>query len=276
MKNPVVFLLLLTAAAPAMTVEELALAPEGPGWAAEVQEVGLIELVAGLERIADDETLTAVQRLERLGRFAGLEVGVDALLQLSGDGLPILALSEGLPENLGTLLRFYPRVGEEARERLLVALFLGMEQVRDELRSLAEGGDASAPTAACILYDLVGELHVDGLVRALSVEGQLATVGVLGLQSAGEKAYPALVAAVRERQPGALGYSPVIFSAGGQYAVNFLDDFLKSPDLEVRRVAILVISRFSGKDYSYMLEYEPEAADYIREGLPVPPELRED
>ncbi|HDR06840.1 MAG TPA: hypothetical protein ENN88_04320, partial [Candidatus Coatesbacteria bacterium] len=107
MKNPVVFLLLLTAAAPAMTVEELALAPEGPGWAAEVQEVGLIELVAGLERIADDETLTAVQRLERLGRFAGLEVGVDALLQLSGDGLPILALSEGLPENLGTLLRFY-------------------------------------------------------------------------------------------------------------------------------------------------------------------------
>ena len=201
---------------------------------------------------------------------------MDALLRVSGDGLPILALAEGLPGNLDLLLEFYPRVEDEDRERLLVALYLGLDGIRDELRDCARSGDDESAPAACVLYDLEGEVHVEGLVRALSIEGQPAMVSVLGLQSAGEEAYPALVSAVRERRPGALSYAPAIFSAGGQFGVNFLDDYLQSPDLEVRRVAILVISKFTGKDYSYMLDYEPEAKDYIREGLPVPPELQGD
>jgi len=277
MKYLLLIVSLLPLAAAAVTVEELAVEPDGSDWAARVEDFGLIELVAGLGRIADDITLSAGERLDRLSRFAALEIGVDALLRVPGDGLPVLALAEGLPGNLDLLLAFYRwGVEDEARERLLVALYLGLDGIRDELRDCARSGDAESAPAACVLFDLVGEAHVDGLVRALSLEGQPVMVSVLGLQSSGEEAYPALVSAVRERLPGALAYAPVIFSAGGQFGVNFLDDYLQSPDLEVRRVAILVISGFTGKDYSYMLDYEPEAKDYIREGLPVPPELRED
>ena len=275
MKYPLVMLLVPLAAA-AVTVEELAVEPDCHDWAARVEEVGLTALVAGLGRITDDVSLSAGERLDRLSRFAGQEIGVDALLRVSGDGLPVLALAEGLPGNLRLLMAFYKRVeDDEARERLLVALYLGLDGICEELQTLAESDDAESAPAACVLFDLEGEVHVDGLVRALSLEGQPATVSVLGLQSAGEEAYPALVTAVRERQVGALAYAPVIFSAGGQFGVNFLDDYLQSPDLEVRRVAILVISEFTGKDYSYMLDYEPEAKDYIREGLPVPPELQD-
>jgi hypothetical protein len=275
MKYPLVILLLPLAVA-AATVEDLAVEPDGPDWAARVEQVGLTDLVAGLGRIADDASLTAGERLERLARFAALEIGVDALLRLSGDGLPVLALAEGLPGNLRLLLDFYLRSEDEARERLLVALYMDMDGIRDELRTLAQSDDDESAPAACVLFDLEGEVQVDGLVRALALEGQPAMVSVLGLQSAGEEAYPAIVAAVRERRPGAVSYAPVIFSAGGQFGVNFLDDYLHSPDIEVRRVAILVISGFTGTDYSYMMDYEPEAKDYIREGLPVPPELRED
>jgi len=275
MRYPLVMLLVPLAAA-AVTVEELAVEPDCHDWAARVEEVGLTALVAGLGRITDDVSLSAGERLDRLSRFAGQEIGVDALLRVSGDGLPVLALAEGLPGNLRLLMAFYKRVeDDEARERLLVALYLGLDGICEELQTLAESDDAESAPAACVLFDLEGEVHVDGLVRALSLEGQPATVSVLGLQSAGEEAYPALVTAVRERQVGALAYAPVIFSAGGQFGVNFLDDYLQSPDLEVRRVAILVISEFTGKDYSYMLDYEPEAKDYIREGLPVPPELQD-
>jgi hypothetical protein len=276
MKYAHVIAFLLPFAAAAVTVEELAAEPDGPDWAARVEEVGLSELAAGLGRIAADDSLSASERLDRLARFARLEVGVDALLCVTDDGLPILALAEGLPGNLVTLLNFYHRVSDEARERLLVALYMGMELIRDELRSLAAGGDLLAPQAACVLFDLEGEVHVEALVRALSLEGQPAMVAVLGLESAEEEAYPALIAAVRERRAGAVSFAPAIFSAGGQYGVNYLDDYLESPDIEVRRVAILVISEFSGKDYSYMLDYEPKARDYVREGLPVPPELQED
>ncbi|HUT98222.1 MAG TPA: hypothetical protein VM054_04020 [bacterium] len=276
MKYPLVILLLPLAAA-AVTVEELAVEPDSPDWAGRVEEVGLIELVAGLERIADDITLSAGARLDRLSRFADQEIGVEALLRVSADGLPILALAEGLPGNLDLLLAFYRWVvDDEARERLLVAMYLGLDVIREELRDCARSGDGESASAACVLFDLEGEVHVDGLVRALSLKGQPAMLSVLGLQGAGEEAYAALVSAIRERRPGAMSYAPVIFSAGGQFGVNFLDDYLQSPDIEVRRVAILVISDFSGKDYSYMLDYEPEAKDYIREGLPVPPELRED
>jgi hypothetical protein len=276
MKTLPLFLLLLVSTAPAVTVEELAVEPDSPDWAGRVEELGLTALVAGLERITGDLTLSAGQRLDRLARFAGQEIGVEALLRMSDDGLPVLALAEGLPGNLRLLLAFYARTDDEARERLLVALYLGLDGIRDELRTIAGCGYAESAPAACVLYDLEGEVHVDGLVRALSLDGQPVMLSVVGLQSAGEGAYPALVAAVRERQPGAVSYAPAIFSAGGQFGVNFLDDYLQSPDLEVRRVAILVISDFTGKDYSYMLDYEPEARDYIREGLPVPPELRED
>jgi hypothetical protein len=277
MKYLPLFVVLLASMAAAVTVEELAVEPCGPDWGARVEEVGLTALVDGLGRIADDISLSAGERLDRLARFADLEIGVEALLRVTGDGLPVLALAEGLPENLRLLLDFYRWVeDDEARERLLVALYLGLDEISDGLRDLAESDDAESAPAACVLFDLEGEVHVNGLVRALSLEGQPVTVSVLGLQCAEEEAYPALVTAVRERQVGALAYAPVIFSAGGQFGVNFLDDYLQSPDIEVRRVAILVISDYTGKDYSYMLDYEPEAKDYIREGLPVPPELRED
>ncbi len=272
---PVIFSLLPVAAG-AVTVEELALEPDSPGWVVQVEELGVAELLEGVERITDDASLSAGERLDRLSRFAELEVGVDALLRVPGDGLPLLALAEGLPENLVHLIERYPVVDDDIRERLLVTIYLGMDAVRPALRIYAGGSDELAPPAACILYDLVGEVHPASLVRALSLEGRPSMVAVLGLESAGEEVYPLLISAIRERRPGAISYAPAIFSAGGQYGVNHLDDYLESPDLEVRRVAILVISKFTGKDYSYMMDYEAEAGDYIREGLPVPPELLDD
>ncbi|MCK4593264.1 hypothetical protein KAU45_02090 [bacterium] len=276
MKHLPVIFSLLPVAAGAVTVEELALAPDSPGWAAQVEELGVTELVEGLERITDDASLSAGERLDRLSRFAELDIGVDALLRVPGNGLPVLALAEGLPENLVHLLERYPVVDDDIRERLLVAIYLGMDAVRPALRTYAGDSGELAPPAACVLYDLEGEVHPTGLVRALSLEGRPSMVAVLGLESAGEEVYPLLVSAIRERRPAAISYAPAIFSAGGQYGVNYLDDYLESPDLEVRRVAILVISKFTGKDYSYMMDYEAEVEDYIREGLPVSPELQED
>ena len=148
MKYPLVMLLVPLAAA-AVTVEELAVEPDGPDWAARVEEVGLTALVAGLGRITDDVTLSAGERLDRLSRFAGQEIGVDALLRVSSDGLPVLALAEGLPGNLRLLMAFYKRVeDDEARERLLVALYLGLDGIREELQTLAESDDAESAPAA--------------------------------------------------------------------------------------------------------------------------------
>ncbi|MCX7021314.1 MAG: hypothetical protein NTW26_03375, partial [bacterium] len=150
MKYLPLFVVLLASMASAVTVEELAVQPDGPDWAARVEGIGLTDLVAGLGRIADDTTLSAGERLDRLSRFAALEIGVDALLRVTGDGLPVLALAEGLPGNLRLLLASYRWVeDDEARERLLVALYLGLDGIRDELRDCARSGEVeSAPAGA--------------------------------------------------------------------------------------------------------------------------------
>jgi hypothetical protein len=274
--KPTLIIALAVLAAPglAATVAELAAAPESTDFAASVSAIDDADLLRGLDEIADDESLGEARRLELLEPFADIPKGGRALARLDSD-LAILALAAGLPDNLPLLLQIYSGEEEIVGERITAALYFGRERIEALLEGIAAGGSDNAPAAAAVLYDTFGRILVEPLIAALNLEGRPPVVAAVALREAEESAYQALLDAVRAGRDGAIAFAPLIFAAGGQPAVTFLDAYLESPDLDVRRLAVTVLSRLTGKDYGYMMDYEADADDYRREGLPIPPELEE-
>jgi hypothetical protein len=264
-----------TAVLAAATVAELAADPAAPDFAERLAGFDDDELNAGLTELAADDSRSEGQRLELLLPFARHAAGVRVLAGLDSD-LAVLALSRGLPDNLPELLAAYAGSSDSAGDHIAAAVLFNADAARPLLEGIVAGGGASAPVAAALLYDVFTVLEIPALIEALSIEGRPRVVAAVALRQAEQAAYQPLLEAVRESNTGAAAYAPLIFAAGGQSAVTFLDSYLESPTLEVRRLAITVLSRLTGKDYSYMMDYEPDAHDYEREGLPVPPELRED
>lgn len=263
MRYPIILMLLAVIAGSSPATDAPALAPSSRD---------ADELLGELQNLADNAALSEGRRLELLSPHALSLEGCRALVRLESD-LALLALAAGLPDNLLHLLELYVDEDEVAGERVTAALTFGQETSRPLLESLAERG--SAPAAA-VLYDTFGTVEVGPLVLALGLNGRAAVVAAVALREAGVAAYGPLQEAVRAAEPGALAYAPLIFTAGGQAAVNYLDQYLRSPDLNLRRLTITVLSRLTGTDYGYMMDYEARASDYRREGLPVPPELLED
>lgn len=276
--KPALIIALAALAAPvhaAPTVAELAAAPDSPDFAERVASLDDSVLLRGLDEIADDESLGEARRLELLEPFARTSGGGRALARLDSD-LAILALAAGLPDNLPLLLEIYSGEEEIVGERITAALYFGRERIEALLEGIAAGGSDNAPAAAAVLYDTFGGILVEPLIAALDLEGRPPVVAAVALREAEESAFQPLLDAVRAGRDGAIAFAPLIFAAGGQPAVTFLDAYLESPDLDVRRLAVTVLSRFTGKDYGYMMDYEADADDYRREGLPVPTELEEE
>ncbi|MBD3372816.1 MAG: hypothetical protein GF403_08880 [Candidatus Coatesbacteria bacterium] len=276
--KPALIIALVFSTAPVLaapTVAELAAASDSPDFAERVASLDDSVLLNGLTEIAGDDSLGEARRLELLEPFARTSGGGRALARLDSD-LALLALAAGLPDNLPLLLEIYSGEEEIVGERITAALYFGRERIEALLEGIAEGGSDNAPAAAAVLYDTFGAIFVEPLIAALDLEGRPPVVAAVALREAEESAFQPLLDAVRVGRDGAIAFAPLIFSAGGQPAVTFLDAYLESPDLDVRRLAVTVLSRFTGKDYGYMMDYEADADDYRREGLPLPSELEED
>lgn len=264
-------LLLLAGGVGAMSVAELVEQPDSYQWQRDVAALGSASLRSGLAELAGDTSLGEGERLELLTRFAKVPEGATALLAIADSELALIALAEAIPDSLEPLLLAYGGAINAESERAQDALYLDAGVARPALLDFAKLETARLSGLASVaLYDLFDEVWLPGLVEALETENRPLVVAVIALEKAEEAAWPPLLDALYSDKEGATVYASLIFTEGGQAATDYLVPYLHSPSRTVRGLAIKVITKLTGTDYAYMINYEAEAKDYQREGLPVP------